>query len=359
MLRFEIGKIMMRPNTFIIAIALLTSSQLFAREVTSESSDVNVKLKGPIEIKSADGEFSAKIGGRLMWDYNYAELNSEADEDDFSIRRARLYLSGNVSDWSYKLQFNIGNGNGGTPEDLYIRYNGWGKQAVLTVGKQKEPFGLEFLESSNDITFLERSAIIEAYAPQRQEGVLFSGQQGDLTYALGIFEDDSNSDGAAVTGRVTYTPIQSSEQVLHMGLAHSNRAADLAVTGVELAYSNGPYHIQTEFMSSDKEGVSNDGYYVQAGWIITGETRPYKNGVFKRVSPGNSAGAWEVVLRYEDGDGNYSDQELGNTDATTYGIGVNYYINKFMRLGATYTDAKDNLSNDTGSEFRARLHLAL
>lgn len=198
---------MMIGNAFIIAAALLTSSNLFAGDVRSEGSDIIVKIKGPIEIKSADGEYSAKIGGRLMWDYNYAELNGEADEDDFSIRRARLYLSGNVSDWSYKMQFNIGNNNGGTPEDMYIRYKGWGKKAVLTVGKQKTPFGLEFLESANAITFLERSAIIEAYAPQRQEGVLFSGQQGNVTYALGIFEDDNNRDGAAVTGRVTYTPI--------------------------------------------------------------------------------------------------------------------------------------------------------
>lgn len=350
---------MMIGNAFIIAAALLTSSNLFAGDVRSEGSDIIVKIKGPIEIKSADGEYSAKIGGRLMWDYNYAELNGEADEDDFSIRRARLYLSGNVSDWSYKMQFNIGNNNGGTPEDMYIRYKGWGKKAVLTVGKQKTPFGLEFLESANAITFLERSAIIEAYAPQRQEGVLFSGQQGNVTYALGIFEDDNNRDGAAVTGRVTYTPIQSSGQILHMGVAHSNRAADVDVTGVEFAYTNGPYRIQTEFMSSDNAGISADGYYVQASWIITGESRPYSNGVFKRIKPGSTSGAWEVVVRYEDGDGAYSDQELGNTDATSYGIGMNYYMNKFIRIGATYTDAKDNLSNDTGSEFRARLQIAL
>ena len=98
---------------------------------------------------------------------------------------------------------------------------------------------------------------------------------------------------------------------------------------------------------------------MQAGWIITGETRPYKSGVFKRVKPGSSSGAWEVVVRYEDGDGAYSDEELGNTDATSFGIGLNYYINNIIRVGATYTDAKDNLSYDTGSEFRARLQIAL
>ncbi len=337
------------------AVLSLTSPALLAAEDTT----LKLSLKGPLQVKSSDGDFSLKLGGRIHWDYNRAEKNGEVDEDDFNIRRARIYVSGAVNDWSYKAQFNIGNNNGGTPEDLYIRYNGWGKQAVVTVGKQKEPFGLEFMESSNDISFLERSAITEAYSAGRGEGVQFSGVQGNLTYALGVFEDDSAGDGAAVTGRVTYNPIKSGDQVLHLGLAHSNRAADVDMTGVEVAYASGSFHVQSEFVTSDNMDVSRDGYYVQAGWILTGESRPYKNGVFKRVTPGGSKGAWEVVARYEDGDGNYSDVELGNTDATAYGIGVNYYFNKFVQLGVTYTEAEDNLSDDDGSEFRARLKIAI
>ena len=350
---------MIMRNSFILCALFFIPNFLFAGVVSTDGNDLTVNLNGPIKIKTSDGDYSVKLGGRLMWDYNYAELNGVADEDDFSIRRARLYLSGNVKDWSYKVQFNVGNNNGGSPEDLYIRYNGWGKKAVLTVGKQKEPFGLESLGSSKDISYLERSAITEAYAPGRNEGIQFSGQQGGVTYAVGIFEDDSAGDRAAVTGRVTYSPIKSSDQVLHLGLAYSNRAADVNMSGVELAYSKGSYHLQTEYVTSDKLGVSSDGLYVQAGWIITGETRPYKSGIFKRVKPGSSSGAWEVVVRYEDGDGAYSDEELGNTDATSFGIGLNYYINNIIRVGATYTDAKDNLSYDTGSEFRARLQIAL
>jgi phosphate-selective porin OprO/OprP len=347
------------PNVFIFYVLLLTSHFLFAGEVISDGSDLVIKVQGPIEIKTSDGNYSAKLGGRIQWDYNYAELNGDADEDDFSIRRARLYLSGKVNDWSYKVQFNVGNGNGGTHEDLYIRYNGWGKQAVVTIGNQKEPLSLEELESSKDISYLERSAVTEAYAPGRSEGILFSGQRGDMTYALGVFEDDGVSDGTAVTGRVTYTPINSADHILHLGVAHSNRDEDVDITGIEVAYTKGPYHIQSEFISSEEIEQSRNGLYVQAGWIITGETRPYKKGVFKRIKPGNISGAWEVVFRYEDGDGAYSDEELGSTDATSYGIGINYYLNKFIRIGTTYTDAKDNINGETGSEFRARIQIAL
>ena len=37
-------------------------------------------------------------------------------------------------------------------------------------------------------------------------------------------------------------------------------------------------------------------------------------------------------MRYQDGDGAYSDLELGNTDATSYGIGINYYINNIANF---------------------------
>lgn len=350
---------MVMRNSFILCIPFLISNSLHAGVVTSDSNDVVVNLKSPKEIKTSDDNYSAKLGGRIQWDYNYAEHNGVADEDDFSLRRARLYLSGNVNDWSYKVQFNIGNNIGGTQEDLYICYNGWGKQAVVTVGNQKEPFGLEQLESSKDISYLERSAVSEAYAPGRSEGILFTGQRGSITYALGIFENDGASDGNAVTARMTYAPIMSVDRVLHLGMAHSNRDEDIDITGFEVAYAKGSYHIQSEFISSEEDNENRTGLYVQAGWIVTGESRPYKSGVFKRVKPGNSSGAWEVVVRYEDGDGAYSDEELGSTDATSYGVGVNYYLNKFIRIGATFTDAKDNINGDKGSEFRTRMQIAL
>lgn len=349
----------MMRNSFIFCIPLLISNSLLADVAISDGSDVVLNLKGPIEIKTPDSNYSAKFGGRIQWDYNYAELNGIADEDDFSLRRARLYLSGHVNDWSYKVQFNVGNNIGGTHEDLYIRYNGWGKQAVVTVGNQNEPFGLEQLESSKDISYLERSAVSEAYAPGRSEGILFTGQHGNITYALGVFEDDGARNGTAVTARMTYAPINYVDHVLHLGVAHSKRDEKIDITGLEVAYAKGPYHIQSEFISSEEDKKSRKGLYVQAGWIVTGESRPYKSGVFKRVKPGNSSGAWEVVVRYEDGDGAYSDEELGSTDATSYGVGVNYYLNKFIRIGATFTNAKDNINGDDGSEFRTRIQIAL
>ena len=92
-------------------------------------------------------------------------------------------------------------------------------------------------------------------------------------------------------------------------------------------------------------------------YIFTGESRPYKGGIFKRVEPKGKRGAWEGLVRYEDGDGNYSDIELGRTDASAVTVGLNYYPHKNVKIGINYTDGEDNLSDDQGYEFRVRFQL--
>ncbi|EGG98718.1 Phosphate-specific outer membrane porin OprP Pyrophosphate-specific outer membrane porin OprO [gamma proteobacterium IMCC2047] len=44
-----------------------------------------------------------------------------------------------------------------------------------------------------------------------------------------------------------------------------------------------------------------DGYYFQAGYILTGESRKYKTGsaAFDKVKPGKD-GAWEIFARYDE-----------------------------------------------------------
>ena len=346
------------PTAF---LAFVISPLVLAQSVTTENNDLVINTNGGLSVETSDGNYSVELGGRIQYDYNRAEENDVVDEDAFDIRRARLYVSGNVMDWGYKAQFNIGNGNGGTPEDLYIRYNGLGNGMRLTIGRQKEPIGLEQLTSSKDNGFLERTASIEAYTPGRSDGIQLDGANGNLFYALGVFEDEFTGVGTSdfsVTGRVASPVIQNDALLVHLGLAHSSRGGDVSTTGLEAAVVSGPWHVQSEYFSSDNNGTDLDGYYLQAGWILTGETRPYSKGVFSRVKPNQTSGAWEVVVRYEAGDGNYSDIELGNTDATSWGIGLNWYTNSLTRIGLNYTSGDDENSSDTGSELRARFQFA-
>ena len=329
--------------------SLIAASALMASAANAE---VIVSTKGGLKVTSGECEF--KFGGRIMYDYNRAEENGVVDEDDFDLRRGRLFASGKISkNWAFKSQFNV---DGGGFEDLYLRYTGWGKGATVTIGNQKMPFGLEELTSSKDISVLERSAITERYAVGRAEGIQLSGKGGNQTYGVGVFTDDTSDSEVGFAARYTIAPVKTDTNVFHLGIAYRDINEDSAI-GLEAAAVTGPFHIQAEYVDGEEEGNDDlSGYYIQAGYIFTGETRPYKDGKFKRVKPATKAGAWEGVLRYEDGDGNHSDIELGRTDADAFTIGVNYYPNSNLRFGINYTDGEDVDGNE-GEEFRVRFQL--
>jgi len=103
--------------------------------------------------------------------------------------------------------------------------------------------------------------------------------------------------------------------------------------------------------------VEFDGYYLQAAYTITGETRPYKKGKFKRVSPKGDMGAVEVVAKYEDGDATFGNQS-GEYDVIT--LGVNWYVNKSVRLSLNYLDADvdTDSADDDGSAVSLRAQYA-
>ena len=334
----------------------VVSAALLAFGATSAAyAEVEVSTKGGFSIKDDAKGYSTKVGGRLQLDYNRSELNGVVDENTFTDRRARLYVSGAAGNWGIKAQFNI---DGSGPEDLYVDYNGWGG-AKLRIGKHKMPFALEELISDNDITVLERSALTENYSIGREYGASLSGKAAGVTYAIGAYDSGEAADGEGndfgFAGRVTTSIGDAASGMFHIGLAYKDDGKEGGQDGfgLDAAAVFGGLHLQAEYFDIDQGSVALDGYYLQAGYMING-TRPYTDGVFKRVTPKSDAGAWEVVARFESGDGNHSDIELGRTDADAYTIGLNYYLNSNVRFGVNYTEGDDNSDEDSGNEFRFR-----
>ena len=338
--------------------AVVAASTLAA---TSANAEVKVSTKGGLKVESGDYKF--EFGGRIQYDYNRAELNGVVDEDQFDTRRARVFARGNISkNWKFKTQFNV---EGDGFEDLYLRYTGWGSAANVTIGNQKQPFGLEELTSSKDISMLERSALTELFAIGRSEGVQLHGKlDGNITYGVSaFFEDvDATDEGEEVgfATRWTWAPVKTDSSVFHLGAAYYT-IDESSAFGFEAAATSGPFHIQAEYADGEADDIDADGFYIQAGYILTGESRPYSGGKFKRVKPGSKAGAWEIVARYEDGNGNFSDIELGtlveDAEASAFGIGLNYYAHKNVRIGVNYTDGDIDGTDDDGNEFRVRFQL--
>jgi phosphate-selective porin OprO/OprP len=123
---------------------------------------------------------------------------------------------------------------------------------------------------------------------------------------------------------------------------------------VELLWVYGPLSVQAEYMPAivDRENAATavlDGGYVQVGYFLTGEHRPYdrKLGVIDRVLPledfflvrtdrglERGKGAWEVAARLSHldlNDGTISGGVMNNLT-----LGVNWYCNPYCKVVFNY-----------------------
>ncbi|MFP4140729.1 MAG: OprO/OprP family phosphate-selective porin [Phycisphaerae bacterium] len=360
--------------------------------------DFRVFWKEGLRFESGDGNFKLKIGGRVMADVGYmdgsgieSDLGTDA-QDGAEFRRARLYMSGEIyRNVGYKVQVDFADEDVAL-KDIYMQVKDLPAVGTLTVGKHKMPVGLEELTSSKYITFLER-ALPSVFVPSRQWGMSLKNSALDdkLFWQVGAYRlasaEQTSDGGYNFAARVAWAPINENkgEKLLHIGgsyalqyiedaaggsvrlrqrpeyhntsirLVDTGNLTDIEwqqVYGLELAGTYGPFHASGEFIGSTLEGQSNAdsytfcGYYVQAGYFLTGEHRPYKKGTFSRVKPKENfksdfsgLGAWEIAARYS-----YLDLQdgLANADAGqehNVTVGLNWYLNPNARIMLNYIRA--------------------
>jgi phosphate-selective porin OprO/OprP len=185
-------------------------------------------------------------------------------------------------------------------------------------------------------------------------GVRFSGTAAGerMTWSAGWFNnwlDDQLSfdqSGNIFASRVSGLPIDSGDgrRLLHLAFSAAYRQAPdgafkatstpevyeapdfvdtgsfparhATTVGAELAAVDGPVTISGEYaataVSSPQSGNPRfSGYYAEASWSLTGETRPYDHslGAFGMISPAapfsfkhGGTGAWEIAARYSSTD---------------------------------------------------------
>jgi len=374
-------------------------------EKKDDELDLKVKWKGAPELSSRDGKFKMKVRGRLNVDYNAIDqdegITGIPDVSAAELRRARLGIEGLVwGDVGYKFEVDFANDTTAI-KDAYLEYLGLMDGLSIRIGNFKTFNSLEHLDSANYITFLERAAFIDAFTFDRQIGLGAIYEQKHYTLSAGIFGPPSANDeiwlddvktGAA---RITVAPINDGERVLHLGASwrsrygaddlRSNpipinderflyraRGADLHLAnrfistpqifdedtfwGLEGAFVWGPWSVQGEFGQISPEVAPNfvgpnptyNGWYIDASWFITGETRPYKEGVFGRpkvLAPvfEGGHGAWQIAARYDELDLNDKAENIptcvmcGNQN--TWLIGVNWWLNDYTRLMFDYNQS--------------------
>ncbi len=341
------------------AVAKVADDIKTAKISTKPESDIKISMIPAPKFETADGNYSFKVGGFAQIDGGMFRDDRRDRPDGTNVRRARLNASGTIAkDWKYKLENDFA-GNVSTLTDVYVEYAGFDPVSI-TVGQFKEPFGLETLTSDLFTSFMERASTF-AFSPDRKIGVMVSAYGetqpiGAWTVALGGFGAGTNTTASTddeardLTGRITLAPVAQKTQVLHLGIAGSHRipdastdvmafssraenqfssaAADLSVNtgnianveyvnllGLEAAGVYGPFSLQGEYVLSDVKRFGGlpdqqfDGYYVEASYFLTGESRNYvaKQGKFDRVTPkwpfalkGDGWGAWQVAARWSD-----------------------------------------------------------
>ncbi len=367
-----------------------------------EKTKIVMDKKG-LQVESADKNFQFKLGGRIHADANYTNNDNLVEagttdhveaNDGTEIRRARIDFVGTFfKDWNFKTQVDFAD-NAVAMKDLFMQYTGLGFMSV-TAGQQKQNFSRELLESSNDQMFMERSLMNVLNAPVVDRAIgldLQSTAKENWTASLGIFGDtiaaNKNNgkadEGWSVSGRATYAPIEEKTKVIHLGVAGNYRVPNandqvmdkglvyeyetnhmsnlflveapvkdinnIKMLGLEASGLYGPFSAGAEYTRTwldRKNGNDNltfDGWYADAAWTITGESRKYKQGKFYKLDPAQEfsfknggLGAWEVAARYSNvdlNDGAFTGGELSNVT-----VALNWYLNTNFRLMADYTRA--------------------
>ena len=400
----------MNQQLLSFAIGSLLSALACAHTQAAElnGSEIMVDTSKGFEAKTADGHYAIKIGGRVQADYNdYDGVISAPPGDhgeDAFIRRSRIEVKAHAHNWDYEFIYNIN--NGGSVDVVIGTYSGWGKMAELTLGQQKEHFGMDDTGSSKWITAIERSMAADAFDTGHSLGARLHGANDSITYSLGAFkngfESGNNDVDRSVTGRIVLRPLMDDTHLIHLGLGVTDR------TGVPAAYSTrlgarggqdgggvsrirarisgasgdrndynfeaaarfGALHMMAEYFTGDIDvdntpySIDADGYYAQVGYVLSGEHRDYKidSGTFEAVKPTHAGGAWEVFARYDHLDvSNPSPIAVSGEKADSCTLGVNWYVNSMVRLSADYvhvnTDGAIN-GEDEGDAVLARLQVA-
>ena len=135
------------------------------------------------------------------------------------------------------------------------------------------------------------------------------------------------------------------------------------VLGTELLWVQGPLSVQSEAMvnlvTQDSVTATLPGTYAQVGYFLTGEHRPYdrKAGAIDRVIPNRNfgfnkdgcntgMGAWEIAGRFSYIDLN--DKAIQGGTLTDYTLGVNWFINPYVKFVVNYIHATSNFSGPGG-----------
>jgi len=337
-----------------------------------------------------------------------------------NFRRARLGVDGKLAkvfDYSILLDFGgAGTDGSGVLQELYLQYNY--APFKVRVGAFAPNLGLEDAASTNGSLFAERPSAAEAarglagadrrIALQTQavserwilsaaltgakvgDGQTFDEQVGYLARLAGApFKGQDWLVHVGANASVVATPAQTTalsgaypitiqdrpelrvdgQQLIGTGAIDAKNARHY---GLELAVQKSNLLIQGEYFDykidrrNPAAGVSDPkftGWYVEGGWVLTGEARKYSASNFAFDAPtiakpfdpkAGKWGAWELAARYSVLDLNHHENaalaadRVRGGEQTIWTAGLNWFPNSVTKFSLDYLDVDIDRKDPAG-----------
>jgi len=242
-------EITVRNTMKISAVAALMLG--FSQPALADSAET----KGGLTVKTDDGRFEFKLGGRLHIDAYAFDGCSVGGVDcpdgttlgGMFLRRGYVSMTGKLYGWKFKSEFDPAASSSAqsTWREAWVATEALGGEIVIG---QFKPFrSMEELTSSNDILMIERpyssaSSLYGGGSRQFQLGtgykVLFGmGSWGLSAYNLKAI-GGTVTDGMGMSTRLTFLPIEAEGSTVHLGLVYG--VDDFGRTGTGLPATGGP-----------------------------------------------------------------------------------------------------------------------
>jgi phosphate-selective porin OprO and OprP len=362
-------------------------------------------------LASQDTANSIRLRGLIQADSRWYFDDTVTNNDAFVLRRARIITEGVFGKiFQYTIVPEFG---GGSFQLLDANLNvALKKEFQIRLGKFKSPIGLEQLQSDSWAFFIERS-LASNLVPNRDIGVLVSGDVfgGTVNYTVGVlngvadgassttnadFDDDKdfvarifahpfkNSVGSALSGLGVGIAANTSKQETASSLTGGYRTdgqqtffryrstvvgdGDVWRVSPQAYYYYGPYGLLTEYVVSTANAraaatspvveLQNKAWQIAGSYVLTGEDASF-NGVAPKNNFDLGAGTWgafEIAVRYANLDvddaafPNFADPAVSATEASSWGLGLSWYLNRTLRASINYyhTDFKTSSANPSG-----------
>jgi phosphate-selective porin OprO/OprP len=393
-----------------------TAASLKDVRTTQAATTVSI-AGGKPTIASGDGAFSATVHAVMQLDatwYNQdgnlpAGVTARDLNSGTNFRRARLGVDGRAFknfDYGVLLDFGgSGTDGAGQLQEIYLQYNY--APFKVKVGAFAPNLGLEDAASTNGSLFPERASPAEAargLAGADRRIALQAQAVGERWIVSGAITGAKAGDGATFdeqlgyVGRVAFVPLKGYDWLVHVGVNASLVAQPAQIAqggaypitvedrpelrtdgtrlvssgaidasgarhyGLELAAQKKNFLLQGEYFDialdrrnrpANVTDPKFSGWYVEGGWVLTGEARRYNPANFAFDAPAidnpfdpkaGKWGAWELAARYSVLDLNHHEYSAVAADRVRGGVqeiatvGVNWFPNAATKFSLDYLD---------------------